>query len=119
MHDVNALAVIKNLGRPIVIVVINNHGSGIFHFLPISKCENVFERYFAAGHDFSFGGVCETFGIDYSNVTNKAGFIEAYRLATKKTSPTVIEVVTDRKNNLALRRKIKKQILTLLEQGIR
>ena len=36
-----------------------------------------------------------------------------------KMLPIVIEVCTDRKSNLKLRRKIKKQILNLLEQEIR
>jgi 2-succinyl-5-enolpyruvyl-6-hydroxy-3-cyclohexene-1-carboxylate synthase len=118
IHDINALATIKTLQLPIVIVVINNHGSGIFHFLPICKCQDVFEQYFAAAHDFSFSGVSETFGIDHCKVTDKADFIDAYRKATKKTSPSIIEVVTDRKSNFTLRRKIKKQILTVLEQEI-
>ena len=118
IHDINAMAVVKSLQLPIVIVVINNHGGGIFHFLPISKCEDVFERYFAAGHDFSFGGACETFAIDYCKVADKAGFINAYRRARKKALPAVIEVCTDRKRDFALRRKIKKQILNLLEQEV-
>jgi len=117
--DINALATVKKLQLPTVIVVINNHGGGIFHFLPISKCQDVFERYFAAGHDFSFGGVCETFAIDYCKVVNKVGFIGAYRRARKKALPAVIEVVTDRKRDFALRRKIKKQIINLLEQETR
>lgn len=118
IHDINALATINKLQLPIIIVIINNQGGGIFHFLPISKCEDVFGRYFAAVHDFSFGGVCETFAIDYCKVTDKAGFVNAYRRANKKALPVVIEVCTDRKNNLTLRRKIKKQILNLLEQEI-
>lgn len=119
IHDINSLALVNNLQLPMIIILINNRGGGIFHFLPISKSEDVFERYFAAGHDYSFGGVCETFKIDYCKVTDKAGFINTYRSAIEKALPAVIEVSTDRESNLKLRRKMKKEILTVLEQEIR
>ena len=35
VHDVSSLSLIRSLPVPLVIVVINNQGGGIFHFLPI------------------------------------------------------------------------------------
>ena len=116
IHDINALAVLKKLDIPVIAVVINNRGGGIFHFLPISQVEDVFEKYFAAPHDHNFKGVCETFGIDYYNPQDKVLFNKAYKTAVDNAKPAVIEVNTDRNENLKLRRKIKKQIIEALEK---
>src|SRR5690606_32470191 len=35
LHDLNALALLRDL--PVVVVAINNHGGGIFSFLPIAR----------------------------------------------------------------------------------
>ena len=116
IHDINALAVLKKLDVPVIVVVINNRGGGIFHFLPISEHPDVFEDYFAAPHDCGFKGVCQTFGIDYYNPQDKTAFTKAYMDAVDKSVSAVIEVNTDRNENLKLRRKIKKQIIEALER---
>ncbi|MBW8015142.1 MAG: 2-succinyl-5-enolpyruvyl-6-hydroxy-3-cyclohexene-1-carboxylic-acid synthase [Planctomycetes bacterium] len=116
IHDINALAVLKKLDVPVIVVVINNRGGGIFHFLPISQVEDIFEDYFVAPHDHYFQGACETFGIDYYNPQDKKDFTLAYFLAKDNAKSAVIEVNTDRNKNLKLRRKIKKQIIEALEK---
>jgi 2-succinyl-5-enolpyruvyl-6-hydroxy-3-cyclohexene-1-carboxylate synthase len=116
IHDINALAVLKKLDVPVIVVVINNRGGGIFHFLPISQAEDIFEDYFAVPHDHNFKGACETFGIDYYNPQDKNEFTLAYLIAKDNTKPAVIEINTDRNKNLKLRRKIKKQIIEALEK---
>ena len=116
IHDINALSILKKLQAPVIIIIINNKGGGIFHFLPISKSKDIFEKYFATPHDFSFGGVCETFGINYYKAADKKSFTDSYQAALKKKKPVVIEVVTNRESNFKLRRKIKKEILQMLEE---
>ncbi|MBI9017281.1 MAG: 2-succinyl-5-enolpyruvyl-6-hydroxy-3-cyclohexene-1-carboxylic-acid synthase [Phycisphaerae bacterium] len=119
MHDINALATLKKLNLPFVIVLINNGGGGIFHFLPVSKCDkDIFQEHFAASHQFTFAGACNTFGINHCQVSDKQGFINAYRKAIKKSSPTVIEAITNRVANLKSRRDIKKKIINLLDKEI-
>ena len=116
IHDVNALAVLKSLKIPVIAIVINNHGGGIFHFLPIAESKDIFEEYFAADHEFCFEGVTKTFGLDYYKVTDKSDFTNSYKAALEKAVPAVIEVVTDRNENLKLRKTIKNQILKILHQ---
>ncbi|MHC5000930.1 MAG: hypothetical protein ACYTE1_08955, partial [Planctomycetota bacterium] len=76
-------------------------------------CQDVLEKFFVAKHDFQFSGVCDTFKIDYYKAREKDEFVQAYAKAAKK-----IEVVTDRKTNLELRRSIKSEIIEMLEQSI-
>lgn len=116
IHDVNSLSLLRRIETPVVIVVINNRGGGIFHFLPIVENTDVFEEFFAAPHDHSFGGVCDTFGIDYYNPTGKTAFIDIYNAAKSNAKSAVIEIATDREMNLTLRRKMKKEILEMLQE---
>ncbi len=114
IHDVNALSGIGRAGLRLVIVVINNGGGGIFHFLPIAAHGDIFEEFFAAGHEFSFGGVCETFGVGYERCDGKEEFMRAYRQAVRGSGVHVIEVRTDRGENLGLRRAMKMEIIEML-----
>ncbi|MBE0537742.1 MAG: 2-succinyl-5-enolpyruvyl-6-hydroxy-3-cyclohexene-1-carboxylic-acid synthase [Phycisphaerae bacterium] len=118
IHDINALATLQRQQAPLVIVVINNRGGGIFHFLPISAHADVFEDYFATPHDFSFGGACETFSIAYHRCTEKDDFVQTYRRAAEQPRPCVIEVPTDRSENLRIRRAMKAEIIDMLNASV-
>lgn len=115
-HDLNALSLLHKIQVPMVIIVINNRGGGIFDFLPISQHIDVFEPYFVAPHQFGFKGVCETFKVPYVRADNKAMFVEHYRQAAAGGLTTLIEVVTNRQDNLKLRKQIKNRILQGLQQ---
>jgi 2-succinyl-5-enolpyruvyl-6-hydroxy-3-cyclohexene-1-carboxylate synthase len=115
IHDVSSLSLVRSLPAPLVIVVINNRGGGIFHFLPIVKSQDVFEEFFATPHDFSFEGVSRTFGLAYYRADSKEIFDKVYLDALNHQTSAVIEVPTDREENLTLRRAIKYQILELLK----
>ena len=116
MHDVNSLTQLGRIDVPVVIVLINNGGGGIFHFLPISEASDVFEEYFVAPHEYKFAGVCKTFGVDHFKPASKAEFIRAYNTAVSEGKPAVIEVATNREANLKMRREIKKEIIEMLQE---
>ena len=118
IHDLNALSTLRTAPYPVIIVLINNKGGGIFHFLPISDHPDVFEKYFATPHDFSFGGASKTFALDYYSVESKESFSQSYRTALAAGRSAVIEGSTDRDDNLKLRRSIKKEIIDLLNASV-
>ena len=118
IHDLNALSILARLSAGVIVVVINNRGGGIFHFLPISQHTDIFEEFFAAPHDFSFGGVCETFGLDHYHCRSKSDLVESYQTAVDKGVAAVIEVATDREINLKLRRSMKRKIIDMLNESV-
>ncbi|RKY07293.1 MAG: 2-succinyl-5-enolpyruvyl-6-hydroxy-3-cyclohexene-1-carboxylic-acid synthase [Planctomycetota bacterium] len=118
IHDLNALSILARLSAGVIVVVINNRGGGIFHFLPISQHADIFEEFFAAPHDFSFGGVCGTFGLDHYHCRSKSDFVESYQTAVDKGVAAVIEVATDRQDNLKLRRSMKRKIIDMLNESV-
>jgi 2-succinyl-5-enolpyruvyl-6-hydroxy-3-cyclohexene-1-carboxylate synthase len=115
IHDLNSLATISSLKKPLIIVVINNNGGGIFHFLPIVKIKDIFEEYFATPHNLNFEGAAKTFKINYFSVSTNKEFRKIYKDALKfaeeKEASSIIEVFTDRENNLKLRKEIKDKII--------
>ena len=41
IHDLNSFKILAESKMPVFLVIINNHGGGIFSFLPISQKKNV------------------------------------------------------------------------------
>ncbi len=106
LHDLNSLALLRDLAAPLVLVVLNNDGGGIFHFLPIARQADVFEPFFGTPHGLTFESIAATFGVGYFRALDRAGFIDAYRTACRRDTATLIEVKTDREENLALHRRL-------------
>jgi 2-succinyl-5-enolpyruvyl-6-hydroxy-3-cyclohexene-1-carboxylate synthase len=108
VHDLNSLALLQQV--PVVVVLINNSGGGIFHFLPIAEQEDVFEPYFATPQtvDFSLGSAA--FGISHRAVNSASEFADAYRDAAAEASTTgqsaVVEVQTERDQNHAIHERL-------------
>ena len=50
LHDLNSLALVASAPQPLILVVINNDGGGIFHFLPIAEKTDLFEPAFGTPH---------------------------------------------------------------------
>jgi 2-succinyl-5-enolpyruvyl-6-hydroxy-3-cyclohexene-1-carboxylate synthase len=104
LHDLNALNLIRE--RPLVVVVLNNDGGGIFHFLPITDQSDVFEPFFGTPHGRTFEGVGTLFGVPYVRAMSSDGFSRAYRDALHREGGTLIEVPSDRVQNHRLHQRV-------------
>ena len=100
LHDLNSLAMLRDV--PVVVVVLNNDGGGIFSFLPVAKHKEFFEPYFGTPQGVGFGPAAEMFGLQYERPGTTAEFVESYRKACVRGSSTLIEVRTDREENVRL-----------------
>ncbi len=100
LHDLNSLAMLRDV--PVVVVVLNNDGGGIFSFLPVAKHEEFFEPYFGTPQGVGFGPAAEMFGLQYERPGTTEEFVEVYRGACVRGSSTLIEVRTDREENVRL-----------------
>jgi 2-succinyl-5-enolpyruvyl-6-hydroxy-3-cyclohexene-1-carboxylate synthase len=97
-HDVGGLIAARQLGLDLTIVVVNNDGGGIFHFLPVSGESDAFEEHVATPHGLDFAKAAALYGLDHTRVDT------AGELADALGRPGVVEVRTDRAENLALHR---------------
>ena len=82
------------------IVVLNNHGGGIFRILPGNKNSENFERYFETVHDMKAKPLCELYNFEYRTADSEEtlqngldGFFES------SARPKLLEIFTPRKVN--------------------
>ncbi len=98
-HDIGGLIAARRLALDLRIVLLNNDGGGIFHFLPVSGEADAFEEHVATPHGLEFARAAALYGLDHTSVDTAGGLAEALR------RPGIIEVRTDRAQNLALHRR--------------
>jgi 2-succinyl-5-enolpyruvyl-6-hydroxy-3-cyclohexene-1-carboxylate synthase len=108
LHDLNSLAMLRDL--PVVVVVLNNDGGAIFSFLPVARHRAFFEPYFGTPQGVSFEHAATMFGLGYERPSSATEFVETYRAACARNTPALIEVITDRAENVALHRELLEEI---------
>lgn len=113
LHDLNALALLRGMETPFVLVVVNNDGGGIFHFLPIANYENVFEPCFGTPHGLGFAHAAQMFGLPYAAPETPEDLDGALKTGLTTPGPTLIEVRTDRPKNIALHRAVQAKLQAL------
>ncbi len=113
-HDVGGLIAARRLGLALTIVLLNNDGGGIFHFLPVAAEGGAFEEHIATPHGLEFARAAALYGCDYE----QPGSVEQLRLcvdaALASPTTTIIEVRTDREENLALHRRVAEAVAAAL-----
>lgn len=114
LHDLNALLLIARSPQPIVVVLVNNQGGGIFHFLPVAAFDDLFEPFFGTPHTVQFGPLATGFGLPYTCVADGAAFEAAFRQALRDGRSAVIEVQTERRANHAAHLALQAQIAARL-----
>ncbi|MDH3620593.1 MAG: 2-succinyl-5-enolpyruvyl-6-hydroxy-3-cyclohexene-1-carboxylic-acid synthase [Gammaproteobacteria bacterium] len=115
LHDIGSLAVVA--GRPnLDIVVINNGGSGIFEFLPISQAGDAFEKYFLAPQRTDIQAAAEAFGVEVCRCESNEE-LEQF-LDAPRQGPRIAEVMVDRAHNVYIHKQISAAVSSRLDQEI-
>lgn len=94
LYDLNALALIRNHPQPLIIVVLNNDGGGIFRMLPVAD-EAIRQEHYQRPHGLTFDDACRMFAIDYYQPRTLSQFIDHYQNALSTQNSCLIEVCTD------------------------
>jgi len=119
LHDLNSLSLVRNSIQPIVLVVINNNGGGLFSFLPAAEKKDVFESFFATPHDLTFETAAKMFDLNYHCPSTREEFVTCYtkaQKATGKTLSSIIEVTCDRQENFDLQQEIAQVVGKVLDE---
>ena len=105
LHDANGFLTAPKFKGSLTVVLINNHGGGIFEHLPVAAFEPPFEEYFATPQSVDFRKLCSAHGIAYTLVRD-ANHFTALIAKLPKSGIRVLELRTDRKLDAAFRKKI-------------
>ncbi|WP_163101132.1 2-succinyl-5-enolpyruvyl-6-hydroxy-3-cyclohexene-1-carboxylic-acid synthase [Peribacillus alkalitolerans] len=105
-HDMNGLLSAKMNGQDLIIVIVNNDGGGIFSFLPQSSEKDYFEQLFGTPHGMDFSHAIEMYGGKYHRAESWDDFEARFRQAFEQKGLRVIEVNTEREENVTKHREL-------------
>jgi 2-succinyl-5-enolpyruvyl-6-hydroxy-3-cyclohexene-1-carboxylate synthase len=101
LHDIGGLLAAGRLELGVTIVLIDNDGGGIFHFLPIAEAEGPFEQHVATPHGIDLAAVAGDFGWTHEDVADLNALRDALAAAPADRSH-LIRVRTERAANREL-----------------
>ena len=113
-HDIGGLLAARRLGLALTIVLLNNDGGGIFHFLPVAGEGDAFEEHVATPHGLDFAHAAELYGCAYTRPQSLADLRSAVETSMAGGATAIIEVRTDRVANLALHRRVAESALVAI-----
>lgn len=110
LHDSNALVGLASRDLDLTIVVVDNDGGGIFHFLPQRDAleEGTFERLFATPHGVDLVGLIGAFGLEADEVT-KVDEVESI-LGRRTVGTRVVVARSDRERNREVHRHLQEAV---------
>ena len=104
-YDMNSLLSAKRHSIPLIIILINNNGGGIFEILPISGYGKLFKDFFIAPHDLNFKNFVESYGGNFKKIISWEDFRKNFLSAFKANKFSVLEIKTDAVKSHQLRLK--------------
>lgn len=105
-HDLNGLLAAKLQKLNVTIVVVNNDGGGIFSFLPQYNEKEHFEALFGTPLGLNYEHVVTMYGGTFTRASGWDEFRTAVETGTKSEGLHVVEICTNRDENLQLHREL-------------
>lgn len=90
LHDINSLALLKNVTQPTIIFIINNNGGAIFDMLPIEG--KIKEEFYRMPHHTEFSQATSMFDLKYARPYTWADLSSVLKQAYYRKEATVIEI---------------------------
>jgi 2-succinyl-5-enolpyruvyl-6-hydroxy-3-cyclohexene-1-carboxylate synthase len=110
-HDIGGLLAARRLALALTIVLLNNDGGGIFHFLPVAKLADAFETHVATAHGLEFSRAAALYGCRYEQPGTLQELRDGLERSLRSEATTILEVRSDRERNLLLHREIAERAL--------
>jgi 2-succinyl-5-enolpyruvyl-6-hydroxy-3-cyclohexene-1-carboxylate synthase len=103
LHDSNGFLIAPKFKGSLTIVLINNHGGGIFEHLPVAQFEPIFEEFFATPQEADFAKLCDAHRVEHTHVEDWSHF-EKLISTLPAHGIRVLELGTNRKRDAEWRK---------------
>jgi 2-succinyl-5-enolpyruvyl-6-hydroxy-3-cyclohexene-1-carboxylate synthase len=113
LHDIGGLAALRDVSTPVRVVVIDNGGGGIFHFLPqeAALAGEEFEALLGTPRGLDTARAAALFDLPHRRLESLADLPAVLAAGT-----ALIEVKTDRHTNVEAHRRLAQQVQTALSE---
>lgn len=106
LHDASALRLARSHRVPLLVVVVNNDGGGIFHTLPCAGLGETFERVFATPHGADLRSAAALGGFRATRVGTGEQLEREIHAWVSAPQPLLLEAVFDRAATAARRKRL-------------
>jgi 2-succinyl-5-enolpyruvyl-6-hydroxy-3-cyclohexene-1-carboxylate synthase len=114
LHDLSGLLAARRLGVPLLLVVVNNDGGGIFNFLPVAQATEHFEELFGTPHGLDLAHAAALCGARHSRPRTVAELRACVREGLGN-GLQMVEVRTERSANVEKHRELQRLVAAALE----
>jgi 2-succinyl-5-enolpyruvyl-6-hydroxy-3-cyclohexene-1-carboxylate synthase len=115
-HDLNGLFAARKHGLSLLVVLVNNDGGGIFSFLPQAELDaEQFEWLFGTPHGLDFRSLVSGYGGTFVRVRGVTEFRSAVSDGLNEGGLRVVEVPTDRAQNVLDHRAVWRAVAEALQ----
>lgn len=108
LHDLNSIALLRQINQPTILFVINNNGGAIFDMLPIDPQAK--EKFYRLSHNLEFSQVATMFGLEYLRPYTWADLGTKLKQAYVRKGVTIVEIKVNDQEGSALYKSILEQI---------
>lgn len=105
LHDVNAFIATRYQACDVTVVVMNNDGGGIFSYLPQASVKAHYEDLFSTPTALTFEEIAKMYDFEYKAVKTVVEFEQTIH-AEKQSAVQIIEVFTNREQNVTEHRQL-------------
>jgi len=113
-HDLNSLFTTKKYQINLTIILLNNDGGGIFHYLAIAQHNPPFQEFFSTPHGLDFGKLVYAFGCAYRLVTNQQELEQEIQQIPERRGIKVLEIKIDPDHSYTLHHQLWRRIAEML-----
>lgn len=114
LHDMNSFAMLKGVNQPMLTIVINNSGCGIFSFLPIGQNshmpEELIDNYFFTSHSIHLESIAKMFDMPYQKMESSGSIEQALLSFYENPISTIVEVFVKKGESLRQQQKLQKEL---------
>lgn len=101
LHDQGSLMLCRSIQTPVVVLVVDNSGGGIFAHLPIAAHPDAFEPWFLTPQQADIPALCAAHALPCSRISSRSELQRALASALQHPGLSILHLTVDRDDDLA------------------
>lgn len=108
LHDLNSIALLRQISQPTILFVVNNNGGAIFDMLPVEPMAK--DKFYRLSHNLEFSQIATMFGLEYLRPYTWADLGTKLKQAYARKGVTIVEIKVNDQEGSSLYKSLLEQI---------